>query len=282
MELLINGTTSTPKPLALGRDVIVGIDSSKSDSGLVIMDPRGQLLADVDFLGGGESIDVYDFCYDIRKNLDVLFRDARIIEASIEDVITTPHSGTLHHKSRTKITAVFDAFEGWFHQRLGHKPNFVNNQTWKASILPSEYNTKDIGKGSVKWLKAIGHPLGMRGNDNITDAYCIALYTLRFINFKVIPNTLETGSEGYPKYKLYGVMDSSRLLDIKDYQLDPTDNSSFSQICKSLALMSFKYHIKSALRIKVKDIPIKELFEINFKGEIPKHVEEFDLIVEAL
>lgn len=279
MEFLMNGEPVVPVSCLKGKDCIVGIDSSKTDTGMVVLDPTGMIICDFNFRGGGYGIETYDLCYDTRNVLKIIFADANILGVAIEDVITKKSDGQDYHESRTKITAVFDNFMFWFRDRTGQDPMRVNNGSWKAEILDERYRHRNVGKGSLAWLQDIGHPLGMRGNDNTTDAYCIALYLMRNRVFRVTPKILDLNVNGNFKSKLYGVMEIKNIRNVREFIC--TDTSDFAKIEKALAAESSAHGFYAATKLEVNKVPLSKLFKIEFKGSIPKHVSAFYLIVEG-
>ena len=166
-----------------GKHICIGIDSSKSDTGFVVGDCNKNFLGAYEFLGGGNDVDVFDLCRVIKEQLDILLTDAFVELVGIEDIITKVQkdkygkkttTGLETHTSRMKITAVWTRFIFYFQDR-GDKIQLINNQAWKAAILPDGFNTRAMGKGSFEYFRTIGHPYGQL-NDNVTDAACILKY----------------------------------------------------------------------------------------------------------
>lgn len=163
-----------------GKKLIVSIDSSKSDTAMVVWDEYGHPLDDYEICGAGKEVDVYQLCWDTRKELDELFRGADIILVGLEDIITKKekgYKGLEIHQSRAKITAVFDNFIFYFQDRFNIMPKLINNWSWKAGVLPEEYRKDSHRKGSQDWLTDIGSKWAGR-NDNVTDAVCIGFYLI--------------------------------------------------------------------------------------------------------
>lgn len=181
MELFKNGMQVYEfVPAYGGKKLILSIDSSKSDTAMIVWDEFGHPLDDYEICGAGKEVNVHQLCWDTRKELDELFRGADVILVGLEDIITKKekgYKGLEVHQSRAKITAVFDNFIFYFQDRFNLMPKLINNWAWKAGVLPEEYRKDSHRKGSQDWLTDIGSKWAGR-NDNITDAVCIGLYLL--------------------------------------------------------------------------------------------------------
>ena len=175
-------------PEYTGRTIVIGIDSSKSNTALCVGDLSGNILDDYEISGAGNDVDVYDLCKETRKQLKILFQDAKIRCIGIEDIITKKeanYKGVEIHQSRYKITAVYNNLIFMFEDAFNIRPTLVSNWTWKSKILPSEFRTRDHKKGSKDWFKAMGSPYGSR-KDDVTDAICIYKYLIKSNDFKEI------------------------------------------------------------------------------------------------
>lgn len=156
------------------QDIIVGVDSSKTNTAIYVLDSQGE---DLDYyeIQGFEDKDVLLLCYLSRKELSRLFKGANIIYFGIEDIITKKNEGLNMHQTRFKITAVFMSIICCIQDNFKITPELVNNKAWKAAVLPEEYRRDEHKKGSKDWLIATGHKLAYC-KDDVTDAYCIALF----------------------------------------------------------------------------------------------------------
>lgn len=184
-----NGTVvQSYSPNYSGQSIVIGIDSSKSNTALCVGDIRGNILDDYEISGGGSDVDVYDLCKETRVQLKKLFAGAKIQAVGIEDIITKKEKG-YHgidiHTSRYKITAVYDNLIFLFDDHFDFRPIRVSNWTWKSNILPASFRTKDHKKGSKDWFKAMGSPYGDR-KDDVTDAICIYKYLIKSLELKDI------------------------------------------------------------------------------------------------
>lgn len=171
-----------------GMNIIIAIDSSKSNTAIIVGDTTGRVLDDYEISGAGEDINVYDLGKYTRVQLRRLFDGANILYVGIEDIITKKengYNGLSIHKSRYKITHVFDSIIIMFQDYFNIMPHLINNNTWKVSTLPAEYRTRSHKKGSKDFLMDIGSEFGHR-KDDVCDAYCIYGYILSANNFKTI------------------------------------------------------------------------------------------------
>lgn len=161
-----------------GRNIVVSIDSSKSNTAMFVWDEYGHPLDDYEISGAGSEVDIYDLCWQTRKELKKLFTGANIILVGIEDIITKKekgYKGLDFHQSRYKITAVFDSLIFFFQDNHNITPMRINNWSWKSSVLPEELRKADVKKGSQLYCKLLGNRWADR-KDDVTDAYCIGLY----------------------------------------------------------------------------------------------------------
>ena len=189
MELYRNGIkVSNYEPLYSNKKIIVAIDSSKSNSAIVVGDTVGHVLDDFEINGSGAGVDVYDLCRETRAQLKNLFRGSDILLVGIEDIITKNekgYKGIEIHQSRAKITTVWNNFIFFFDEFFDIMPVLVNNWAWKAGVLPEKYRTKNHDKGSKDWFMSLGNQWADR-KDDVTDAVCIYLYLRKVTNIKPV------------------------------------------------------------------------------------------------
>lgn len=181
-----------------GKNIIIAIDSSKSNTGMIVGTPDGFILDDFEIDGAGSLVDVYDLCADTRKFLKTIFRNARIRFIGIEDIITKAeknskgavYKGMEIHKSRAAITAVFNNFIFSFEEFYNIRPTPINNWAWKSDILPEEYRTREHDKGSKDYFNDVGGRWAGR-KDDVTDAVCIFYHILRTFKISVVEELRE-------------------------------------------------------------------------------------------
>lgn len=190
LEFLKNGKSysiADSTGMFSGKSIMIAIDSSKSNSALIVSDTSQNILADFEFRGGGKDIDVYDLCKHTRAYLKRIFKGASIAAVGMENIITKKednYHGLEIHYSRAVITAVFNNFIFYFQEYHDIMPELINNNTWKTSILPEEYRKRKYEKGSLEYFRAMNSPWGKR-KDDITDAVCIMMHMWKSIS--VVP-----------------------------------------------------------------------------------------------
>ena len=139
MKLYRNGIeVSNYEPLYANKKIIIAIDSSKSNSGIIVGDTVGHVLDDFEISGSGAGVDVHDLCRETRAQLKNLFRGADILLVGIEDIITKKekgYKGIEIHQSRAKITTVWNNFIFFFDEFFDIMPVLVNNWSWKSGEI---------------------------------------------------------------------------------------------------------------------------------------------------
>ena len=170
------------QPRYAGKNIMVAIDSSKSNSAIAIGDQNGNLIDYVELNGkndGTKEVDVLHLCLNQRRVLSKLFQDSVPTIVGIENIITKDTdnkiAGISVHMSRFKITAVFMSFISFFQDTFNITPTLVNNQTWKAATLPEEFRKRDYAKGSLAYFKSINSKY-QYCSDDVTDSICILEY----------------------------------------------------------------------------------------------------------
>lgn len=180
-------------PEYTGKHIVIAIDSSKSNTAIIVGTPTGHVLDDYEISGAGADTDVYDLCQITRTNIKRLFEGANIMYVGIEDIITKKqkgYQGLEIHQSRYKITAVFDNFIFTFQEFFDVMPHLINNNAWKSRILPEEYRTRAHKKGSKDYMQAQGSNYGYR-KDDVTDALCIYQYIVQVNHFEEIHSIVD-------------------------------------------------------------------------------------------
>lgn len=176
------------------RKLIIAIDSSKTNTGIVVGDEYGNILDDYEISGSGRANDVYDLCAFTRTQLKSLLRGADILFVGIEDIITKKekgYKGIDYHQSRAVITAVFNNFMFFFEEVFGVRPTRINNWDWKVGVLPEEYRKRTHDKGSIDWFNDLGNKWSGR-KDDVTDAVCIFMHIVKKNDIKAVYQLKET------------------------------------------------------------------------------------------
>lgn len=187
MELFKNGVPVYEYVQSYGgKNVLVSVDSSKSNTAIWTWDEYGFPLDYYEIAGAGSSVDVYDLCWQTRTELQKLFMGANVLKVGIEDIITKNekgYKGLEIHQSRYKITAVFDNLIFFFQMFHNQTPRRINNWDWKSHVLPEEYRTREHSKGSKDWLTSL-NPIWASRKDDVSDAYCIGLFLIMTENIQ--------------------------------------------------------------------------------------------------
>lgn len=265
-----------------GRKIIISIDSSKSNSAMVVWDEYGHPLDDYEISGAGRDVDVYDLCWDMRKELDKLLYGADVILVGIEDIITKKeegYRGLEHHQSRAKITAVFDNFIFYFQDRFNINPIKVPNWSWKSGILPEEYRKKSHKKGSKDWLTDIGSRWADR-KDDVTDAVCIGLYLINTNKIEAVYeiDSTQPANFGYD-FVIFPVRYASKKID-KKFIIKNGD--SFEHNLDTISNRIEKGQIGSVI-VPISRVPIELLYSDKLKTtnecKYEKHETELLILV---
>jgi len=196
MIIAINGDpVEAPMPIFEREKVVIGIDSSKSNTALGIstIDGKEHYIELNGKYDGTSKEDTLFLCKKQRDALSVLFRGSKPTIVGIEDIITTDtkgkEAGISYHESRFKITAVFMSIITFFQDTFKITPELVPNQAWKAGILPEEFRKRKYAKGSLAYFQSINSPYG-NCSDDVTDSICILRYLKKVHNvLDIIPIT---------------------------------------------------------------------------------------------
>ena len=172
-----------------GKELIIGIDSSKSNTGIAVAEIEDNVIKEVSVLevngefDGTSEEQCFFLCTSIRKFLHNTFKNSFIRLVGIENVITKQFKdrfgkytgGMNQHMSRVKITSVFSEINTEFMESFQKVPMLINNQAWKSAILPAEFRTADNKKGSQLYMASL-NPKYAGYSDDATDALCILMY----------------------------------------------------------------------------------------------------------
>lgn len=162
-----------------GENIWLGIDSSKRNTAIAVGTETGQHKDIIELDGTQDGTTEYSYielCKKQRDFLRVCFNGANITKVGIEDIITKGGEGIYQHQTRFAITAVFMSFLFAFEDYFNIKPELINNNTWKTTVLPAQYRSRDIKKGAQMYLRDINHWVGMYSKSDPADAYCILEY----------------------------------------------------------------------------------------------------------
>lgn len=268
-------------PEYVGQNIYIGIDSSKSNTAIVVGNEYREIIADYEINGAGNEVDVYQLCWDTRKQLKSLFSGANIQAVAIEDIITKKSDNNFKgmdvHNSRAKITAVFDNLIFTFQEYFEITPRRINNQEWKANTLPEEYRKRDHKKGSKDYFNDIGGRWSGR-KDDVTDAVCILTYLYSLVNLRLIT-------------KIHEVMPTSKSYNYGIYPITmsmPTESKEFEintkhSIRQNMDTMVEKLNQRDTYayaQVDLEYVPIEWLYNGTFKKAYPKGVTKVLLVVK--
>ena len=158
-------------PLRNDFPVLVACDPSKSGYGVKVGDIYNNNFSLFEMIGKG--LDTDEFCNEFTEYLQKYLKDLNIIKVVCEKMILKKgleyyHSSEVLHEIRVHTKSVFKTL-------IGSVPEEINNQSWKASILPEGFRSREE-KGSLRYLKSIDYAIYSEVSHNITDAVCIWQY----------------------------------------------------------------------------------------------------------
>lgn len=164
-------TNSTIVPLKSELPVIVAIDPSKSNLGLVVGDISGHFLGLYEVSGSGK--DTTKFCLLLMKFLALKLSELDIALFGQEKVILGDayQSMVILNEIRSYVKMTADQYLRIAPSKIIE----VNNFAWKSAMLPAEYRKKKYKKGSLAYIKA-AFPYLQSISDDLTDAMCIYQY----------------------------------------------------------------------------------------------------------
>lgn len=256
------------EPRYVNQCVDVGVDQSKTHSAIVV-GPPGRGYSDyIEILGGGGDTDILDVCAVTRKVLRDIFQGATIRVSGVEDPVTkdyyvvgkdgkkTRKNGMDTHENRIKLTCAFANYMFTLYDLSGKHPMRVNNQDWKANVLPEEYRKRTHDKGSFDWHKDRGTVFA-HTNDNVTDAACILDFVRMCSKETVAPISI-TDSELPTASYSYLITDYKADFNYAVYQYNP-------QLCFEDNLVFVRNRLGSAkasfIILPVEQMPIEEFYK---------------------
>ena len=173
-----NSEIDTLKGIITGP-VIVAIDPSKTNMGVVIGHPSGEIIAHFNI--SGVKQDTYDYCVDFKSFFKQILCNANVQAVCYETVILPRNTEKQSYVAMTVLNEIQANIKDLAVQLVTDRQNIfgINNWAWKNAILPEEYRKKSLkGKGSYKFLCEIDSRYYNVSND-ITDAICIFMYYIK-------------------------------------------------------------------------------------------------------
>ena len=179
--------------LAYTGNVVVAIDPSKTNMGVVVGTDAGNKLAHIELSGKG--CDTTDYCCDLKRFFGNYLSKAHIVLVGVEQ--TVQYKGYDYYRSQMVLTEIRATILALFRELFNIKVKEINNYAWKGAVLPDGYRGHKE-KGSKRWLAEHG-VTGL--SDDVTDAICIYLYLMSFVQEH---ETLECtqGEEPVNNYRL--------------------------------------------------------------------------------
>lgn len=208
-------TDSTELPmLEYTGNVIVAIDPSKTNMGVIVGTDSGTILKCIEISGTGT--DTTQYCQDFRHFFKYFFQKCKIVLVGVEQAVQ--YKGYDYYKSQMVLTEIRANILAFFLDTYKIKAQEINNYAWKGAILPDGYRGHKE-KGSKRWLEE----QGVKGlSDDVTDAICIFLYLKRFITE---PETLECtqAEQAITHYELAIVPIDFEVSDVKQtFEANPS------------------------------------------------------------
>lgn len=263
-----------------GKNIIIGIDSSKTNTAIAVGNEYNEVLDDYEISGAGSGVDVYELCWETRKQLKKLFKGANILAVGIEDIITKKENGYKGidiHTSRAKITAVFNNIIFSFQEYYNIMPRLINNQEWKSNVLPAEFRTRDHKKGSKDYFKHIGDKRANR-TDDVTDAVCILTYVSSFVNKNVINKIYEV----MPTRKKYnwGFYPIDTAMPQKSKQFEYNNKYTLTQLTETMMELMSKHDNYGYMKIPLSALSMEDIYSGKMMKSYPKMTTEVLLVVK--
>lgn len=274
-----NQVVAEPVPLFTGKDIVIGIDSSKTNTALAVGDLSGEVLHWIELNGAGDGTTEYDalrLCKAHRDTLKVMMKGCHIVQVGIEDIITKikkgKETGMTVHSSRFKITCVFSSLISFFQDNFNITPILVNNWTWKSHILPQEFRARDVGKGSLAYFRSIGSKYG-QCTDDVTDSVCILRYLYEHTGIEVGTRI----SEPEVPLKQHQILLVSSLEETRDDAKVFRYNPEMS-LEQNATVMSNDSETFSRAKVKVRDLELSAIYKY-CAGKHERYEEELNLWV---
>lgn len=262
------------------RQIFIGIDSSKSNTAIVVGDPYGNIIDDFEISGAGNDVDVYQLCWDTRNALKTLFDGAKILAVGIENIITKNekgYKGIEVHQSRAKITAVFDNLIFFFQEYHSIMPTLINNQSWKAATLPEEFRKRTHDKGSLDYFKSIGSKWGNR-KDDVTDAVCIYTYLCQISTVRAIRPITEIHATD--REYTWGYFPVNTTLPLSAMEFEFNEKFSIKQnMDTAVGYLSGKSKY-GFMKMSIANIPLADIYSDALKRPCDKGCTELLLIMK--
>lgn len=154
-------------------NVVVAIDPSKTNMGVVIGTDAGKKICHIELSGKG--CDTTEYCLDLKRFFGNYLSQAHICMVGVEQAVQ--YKGYNYYRSQMVLTQIRATILEFFLEHFGIAVKEINNYAWKGAILPDGYRGHKE-KGSKRWLAEKGFT---DLSDDVTDAICIYLYLMTFV-----------------------------------------------------------------------------------------------------
>lgn len=286
MEIYLNNTVLlSDEPRYAGQEITIAIDSSKRNTGICIGDAFCRERDILEFDGtrvGTAETDTLVMCKEQRDFLRRFLHGAKVKHVGIENIVTvnksTRAAGMSQHMSRFKITAVFMSFISFFQDEYNIIPMLINNQAWKAAVLPERFRAADMHKGSLEYFKSIQSKYGAY-SDDATDAICILRYMKKVLGLEsLIKITTPEFLRGEAKTYITGKSMHPKLQDIStafSYNSALSLKENTSVMCNHIENHK-KYGIA---KVSIEVFTYDEIYKLS-RGVFDEKSDEVLLVVE--
>lgn len=274
-----NQVISNAMPLFTGQDIVIGIDASKTNTGIAVGDLSKNVLHWIELNGADDGTSEYDalnLCKTHRDTLKVLLQGSNVVQVGIEDIITKitkdRRTGMTEHSSRFKITCIFSSLISFFQDNFNITPMLINNQSWKAAVLPEQFRSRDIGKGSLAYFRSIGSKFGSC-TDDVTDAVCILQYVYQKMDIDLGIRI----REAEVSMKKHNILLVSDLEDFNPNHKEFMYNPDLT-IEQNAAVMSNRTEYFAKAKVNVEDLQLSAIYKY-CTGKFNKQEQKINLWV---
>ena len=249
------------EPWYRDKKIAIAIDSSKTNTAIIVGDIYGNVLDDYEIDGKSDK-DVTLLAFGHRRELRNLFEGAKIQLVGIENIITKKeeHSGRNPldiHMSRWKITHIFDSLICFFQDNHNVNPELVNQWDWKTDTLPEEYRKREHKKGSLDYMKDTGSKYAYR-SDDVTDAYCIYVHLSRKHGYKNVKEIEEPCAADKP-YSC-GIYPLSTKIPTSAKQFKWNEELTYKQNCDTMVFNTTYTEQWSYAMVDVQCIELADIY----------------------
>lgn len=253
---------SIQQPLEFETPFVVAIDSGKINMGVVIGNEYGDVYKIYEI--SGKDIDTTIYCQQFKKFFKELFSRQQPIFGGQEQTILKKgqayyHSAQVLSEIRGILLDTFVGADGILGaEALNTRWEQINNWSWKSEVLPPEYRTREVGKGSYLYCQTL-NPIWKKAKEtaDATDAYCMYEYLIRrrSKNKNILCRVQERAQY---KYEIY--LTSPQMVDKswKIFQFNP----KFSLVSNAIYYSNRSSEIGVA-KVNLESISVEDIYKYN-------------------